>query len=64
LIAANAHNGAGTEPLLNEILKRIGVAQAVAVLCVLGRYVSHAIIVNSLAIEAPAGSIFDPDFTE
>jgi len=64
LIAAVLHDGAGTEPLLNEIVKRLGVAQAVAILFVLGRYVSHAIIVNSLAIEAPVGSIFDPDFTE
>ncbi len=64
LIAAVAHDGEGTEPLLNEIVARLGVAQAVAVLFVLGRYVSHAIIVNSLGIEAPVSSIFDPEFTE
>lgn len=64
LIAAVAHDGEGTEPLLNEIAERLGVEQAVAVLFVLGRYVSHAVIVNSLGIESPVCSIFDPEFTE
>lgn len=64
LIAAVARDGKGTEPLLNEIVERLGVEQAVAVLFVLGRYVSHAVIVNSLGIESPVCSIFDPEFTE
>lgn len=64
VIAAVTHDGEGAEPLLNEIVERLGVAQAVAVLFVLGRYVSHAVIVNSLGIQAPVCSIFDPEFTE
>lgn len=63
LIAAIAQDGAGTAPLLDEIVECLGVERAVAVLFVLGRYVSHAVIVNSLGIAAPVSSIFDPAFS-
>ena len=62
LIAAVARDGAGTAELLNEVRSRLGTGQAVAVLFVLGRYVAHAVFVNSLDIGPPVSSIFDPDF--
>jgi hypothetical protein len=62
VIEAVARDGAGSGPLLDDVVSRLGVERAVAVLFVLGRYVAHAVIVNSLGIAAPVGSIFDPDF--
>jgi alkylhydroperoxidase family enzyme len=62
LIAAVAQDGAGTAAMLNEVRSRLGTGQAVAVLFVLGRYVAHAVFVNSLDIGPPVSSIFDPDF--
>ena len=63
VIAAVARDGAGTGALLNAVVARLGVARAVAVLFVMGRYTTHAIIVNSLEIKAPVPSIFDDGFT-
>lgn len=64
VIAAVTHDGIDTEPLLNRIVTALGVEQAVAVLFVVARYISHSVMVNSLGISAPVSSIFDPAFTE
>jgi len=63
VIAATRADGVGTAPLLDEVVARLGVAAAVAVLFVMARYISHAVLVNCLNIGAPVGSIFAPDFT-
>lgn len=63
VIAAVGHDGLGTGPLLADVVSALGVAGAVAVLFVMGRYTTHAIIVNSLGIKAPVPSIFEDDFT-
>lgn len=62
VIAAVTRDGQGTSHLLDEIVTMLGVPQAVAVLMVMGRYTTHAILVNSLNIKAPVPSIFDDGF--
>lgn len=63
VIDAVNHDGRGSEPLLDDVVALLGVDGAVAVLFVMGRYTTHAIIVNSLGIEAPVPSIFEDGFT-
>ena len=62
VIEAVRHDGLGSGPLLDEVVATLGVAGAVAVLFVLGRYVAHAVFVNSLGIGAPVPSIFEDGF--
>ncbi len=55
------NHGRGTAPqALAPVVEALGPEQAVALLMVLGRYVSHALIVNSLEIGSPVPSVFDP----
>ncbi len=61
VIAAVTKDGRGANDLLAGVVKALGHESAVAVLMVMGRYIAHAIIVNSLAIEAPVPSIFSED---
>jgi len=63
VIEAVSHDGRGSGPLLDNVVAALGVAGAVAVLFVMGRYTTHSIIVNSLGIEAPVPSIFEDGFT-
>jgi alkylhydroperoxidase family enzyme len=51
--------GQGVEAELAAVVGAIGHAQAIATMMVVGRYVVHALIVNSLALEPPVPSIFD-----
>jgi hypothetical protein len=44
------------------VVDALGYENAVAVMMVMGRYTTHAIIVNSLGIEAPVPSIFPDAF--
>lgn len=62
VIDAVSRDGRGSGPLLDEVVGTLGEAGAVAVLFVMGRYTTHAIIVNSLGIEAPVPSIFEDGF--
>jgi alkylhydroperoxidase family enzyme len=43
---------------LDEVIERIGPAQAMAVLFLIGRYVMHAYVVNALNLAPPVSSIF------
>ncbi len=63
VIAAVERDGVDVGSLLQAVVERLGVAGAVAVMFVMGRYTTHAIIVNSLDIKAPVPSIFDDGFT-
>jgi alkylhydroperoxidase family enzyme len=63
VIAAVARDGLDTGTLLGTVVERLGVPGAVAVLFVMGRYTTHAILVNSLEIPAPVPSIFEDGFT-
>ena len=51
--------GRDTSAELEPVIEALGHEQAVVMLMVLARYVSHALIVNSLAIAPPVPSIFD-----
>ena len=62
VIAAVRQDGHGTQDLLDEVVDALGYHHAVAVLMVMGRYTTHAVIVNSLGIEAPVPSIFEDGF--
>lgn len=62
VIDAVARDGLETQTQLDTVVEVLGHAQAVAVLMVMGRYTTHAIIVNSLGIKAPVPSIFEDGF--
>jgi alkylhydroperoxidase family enzyme len=62
VIHAAIHDGHGSADLLDDVVRHVGYDQAIAVLMVMGRYTSHAIMVNSLNIAAPVPSIFDDGF--
>jgi hypothetical protein len=55
-IAILGRNGHGTKAELEEVIKDIGYKDAVAILMLIGRYVMHALIANSLELEPPVGS--------
>ena len=63
VMAAVERDGVDTGDLLQRVVERLGVEGAVAVMFVMGRYTSHAIMVNSLDIPAPVPSIFDDGFS-
>ena len=56
LVARKGHDVA---PELDAVIDAIGAEQAVAVLFLVGRYVTHALIVNALALAPPVPSIFE-----
>lgn len=62
VIFAVEHDGRKATSLLDEVVKQLGHEQAIAVMMVLGRYTTHAIMVNSLDIGPPVPSIFEDNF--
>ena len=54
--------GSGAEGELDRVAESLGQEAAVAVMMVLGRYVVHGLIVNSLALAPPVPSIFEDGF--
>ena len=50
--------GHDVDAQLDEVIDRIGYAQAMAVLFLTGRYVMHAYVVNALNLAPPVSSIF------
>jgi hypothetical protein len=56
-------NGRHASELFEECVERCGAEQAMAILMVIGRYVVHGLIVNTLTLEPPVPSIFDDGFT-
>jgi alkylhydroperoxidase family enzyme len=55
VVKRGAHH---VQPELDEVTARIGPAQAMAVLFLIGRYVMHAYVVNALNLAPPVSSIF------
>jgi alkylhydroperoxidase family enzyme len=51
--------GHGVDAELGAALKAFGPAQAIAILLLVGRYVTHGLVVNALALEPPVASIFE-----
>lgn len=60
-IAVVKRQGHDVQTELDAMIDRIGPAQAMAVLFLIGRYVMHAYVVNALALEPPVPSIFAGD---
>jgi alkylhydroperoxidase family enzyme len=59
VIAAIKRRGHGVAAQLDELIDLIGSEQAIAVLFLIGRYLTHAVIVNALALAPPVPSIFE-----
>ncbi len=62
VIDAVARDGRATTQTLERVVDLLGVAGAVAVLMVMGRYTTHALLVTCLDIGPPVPSIFDDGF--
>lgn len=59
VIAAIERRGVGVEPEFEALLAHLSPAQAMAVAMLAGRYVAHALVVNTLALRPPVPSIFE-----
>lgn len=59
VIALVDRRGKDTAPELNAAIEQLEKDRAIAVLFLVGRYIAHALIVNSLALAPPVPSIFD-----
>jgi hypothetical protein len=57
-LAALARHGRGVQAELDAVIDAIGYRQAIAVLMLVGRYATHALIVNALELAPPVASIF------
>ena len=55
-------HGKSAGGLFDECVGELGQKSAIAVLMVIGRYVVHALFVNTLALAPPVPSIFDDGF--
>lgn len=51
--------GHGVQVQLDAVVRSVGAAEAMAVLMLIGRYVTHALIVNALQLAPPVPSIFE-----
>lgn len=60
VVAVVERKGHGTQAELEAVVRAIGHAQAIAVLMLIGRYVTHALIVNSLGLAPPLPSPLEP----
>jgi alkylhydroperoxidase family enzyme len=56
VVAVVNRNGHDTTRELEAVIQSIGPAMTIAVLMLIGRYMSHAMIVNSLNLDAPVPS--------
>lgn len=60
VVAVLERRGHGVSAELEKLIDEVGPEQAVAALFLIGRYVTHACIVNALALKPPVPSIFAP----
>lgn len=56
VIAVVERKGHGTQAELEAVVQAVGHAQAIAILMLIGRYVTHALMVNSLGLAPPVAS--------
>ena len=56
VIAVVTRNGHDVAAELDAVVRAVGHARAVAVLMMIGRYMTHALMVNSLALQPPVQS--------
>jgi alkylhydroperoxidase family enzyme len=62
VIAAVRTNGLKSQAEFEAVIPLLGQDQAVALLMLVGRYITHAIAVNTLALAPPVPSIFEDGF--
>jgi hypothetical protein len=62
LLAAVPTMGRGDQQAFTAVVECLGAQAAVAVLLVAGRYLLHALVVNTLALSPPVPSIFEDGF--
>lgn len=55
-LAVLGHRGRGVESIFATLVEEIGPPQAMAVLMLIGRYVTHSLVVNTLGLEPPVPS--------
>lgn len=58
-IALISRRGNRVQPQYNAVIDAVGATRAVALLMLVGRYVTHALIVNTLELAPPVASIFE-----
>ncbi len=58
-IAVMANKGQGVDAELDAVITAIGPERTVAVMWLIGRTVTHALISNTLRLDPPVGSIFE-----
>jgi len=63
VIDAVNDDGHGVTTQLDAVVDALGHANAVAVMMVMARYTTHALLVNCLQIPAPVPSIFDDGYS-
>lgn len=61
-IAAIESRGLKVQAEFEAMTKRLGPAQAIAIVMLVGRYITHAIAVNTLGLAPPVPSIFEDGF--
>lgn len=61
-LAALESRGKAAEAEFDAVIDALGHSNAVAVMMLMGRYVVHALIVNTLALASPVPSIFEDGF--
>lgn len=59
VMAMVQRRGHDVHPELEGVIDQIGSAQAIAVMFLVGRYITHALIVNGLRLKPPVASIFE-----
>ena len=57
-LAMLERNGHGVRAELEQVVDALGPPAAMAVLLAIGRYVTHSLVVNALALRPPVASIF------
>jgi hypothetical protein len=62
-LAAMARYGHKCEREFERVLSAMEVSEAIGVMMLIGRYITHSIAVNTLALTPPKPSIFDEDKT-
>ena len=60
-IAVRERRGQGVQKELDAVIGAIGPEQTVAVMWLIGRTVTHALISNTLKLEPPVASIFEEE---
>lgn len=63
VIAAVDSRGHTCQGEFKALATRTGPAQAMAIVMLVGRYITHALVVNTLELAPPVPSIFDDGFT-